>query len=227
MSLIDLQDDACLTISQLAKILNVHVVTIRNWERDGNSPLPVHRTQGNQRRYLGKDIKQYLGITSDSPNIQIENNKKTILYARVSSHDQKSDLNTQIELLSLYASSQGFQYEVLSEIFSGLNFKRPKFNLLLKMIENNEVERIIINHKDRLMRFGYEMFESICKMHNVQIIVLDQSNKELEKELLDDFISLITSFSGKIYGKKSHKNKKIIEMLKDTAMEQVESQSCN
>ena len=205
MSLINLQDDECLTISQLAKILNVHVVTIRNWERDRNSPIPVHRTQGNQRRYLGKDVKQYLGITSDSPNIQIENNKKTILYARVSSHDQKSDLNTQIELLSLYASSQGFQYEVLSEIFSGLNFKRPKFNLLLKMIENNEVERIIINHKDRLMRFGYEMFESICKMHNVQIIVLDQSNKELEKELLDDFISLITSFSGKIYGKRSHK----------------------
>lgn len=227
MSLINLQDDECLTISQLAKILNVHVVTIRNWERDRNSPIPVHRTQGNQRRYLGKDVKQYLGITSDSPNIQIENNKKTILYARVSSHDQKSDLNTQIELLSLYASSQGFQYEVLSEIFSGLNFKRPKFNLLLKMIENNEVERIIINHKDRLMRFGYEMFESICKMHNVQIIVLDQSNKELEKELLDDFISLITSFSGKIYGKRSHKNKKIIEILKDTKMEQVESQSCN
>lgn len=224
MSLINLQDDECLTISQLAKILNVHVVTIRNWERDSNSPIPVHRTQGNQRRYLGKDVKQYLGITSDSPNIQIENNKKTILYARVSSHDQKSDLNTQIELLSLYASSQGFQYEVLSEIFSGLNFKRPKFNLLLKMIENNEVERIIINHKDRLMRFGYEMFESICKMHNVQIIVLDQSNKELEKELLDDFISLITSFSGKIYGKRSHKNKKIIEILKDTKMEQ---KSCN
>ena len=134
--------------------------TIRNWERDGNSPIPVHRTQGNQQRYLGKDIKQYLGITSDSPNIQIKNNKKTILYARVSSHDQKSDLNTQIELLSLYASSQGFQYKVLSEIFSGLNFKRTKFNLLLKMIENNEVELIIINYKDRLMRFGYEMFES-------------------------------------------------------------------
>ena len=108
MSLIDLQDDACLTISQLAKILNVHVVTIRNWERDGNSPIPVHRTQGNQRRHLGKDIKQYLGITSDLPNIRIKNNKKTILYARVSSHDQKLDLNTQIELLSLYASSQGF-----------------------------------------------------------------------------------------------------------------------
>lgn len=219
MSLINLKDDECLTISQLAKILNLHVVTIRNWEREGNSPIPVHRTQGNQRRYLGKDVKQYLGITSDSPNIQIENNKKTILYARVSSHDQKSDLNTQIELLSLYASSQGFQYEVLSEIFSGLNFKRPKFNLLLKMIENNEVARIIINHKDRLMRFGYEMFEYICKLHNVQIIVLDQSNKELEKELLDDFISLITSFSGKIYGKRSHKNKKIIEILKDKTME--------
>ena len=70
MSLIHIQDDECLTISQLAKILNVHVVTIRNWERDGNSPIPVHRTQGNQRRYLGKDIKQYLGLKSQqNPHI--------------------------------------------------------------------------------------------------------------------------------------------------------------
>lgn len=224
MSLIHIQDDECLTISQLAKILNVHVVTIRNWEREGNSPIPVHRTQGNQRRYLGKDIKQYLGLKNTQNQNITTQNKKTILYARVSSHDQKADLNTQIQLLSLYASSQGFQYEVFSEIFSGLNFKRPKFNLLLKMIENDEVDRIIINHKDRLMRFGYEMFENICQIHNVQIIVLDQSNKELEKELLDDFISLIISFSGKIYGKRSHKNKKIIKMLKDMAMEQ---ESCN
>lgn len=226
MSLTDLKDDECLTITQLAKILNVHVVTIRNWEREGNSPIPVHRTQGNQRRYLGKDVKQYLGLAL-SPTSN-KSNKKTILYARVSSHDQKSDLSTQIELLSLYASSKGYQYEVLSEIFSGLNFNRPKFNQLLKMIEDYEVERIIINHKDRLMRFGYEMFESICQMHHVQIVVLDQSNKELEKELLEDFISLITSFSGKIYGKRSHKNKKIIEILKDSDSDPCEEKaSCN
>lgn len=214
MSLTALKDDECLTITQLSKILNVHVVTIRNWERDGKNPIPVHRTQGNQRRYLGKDVKQYLGLAS-SPTSN-KSNKKTIIYARVSSHEQKADLATQIGLLSLYASSQGFQYEVLSEILSGLNFNRPKFNQLLRMIKNDEVERVVVSHKDRLMRFGYEMFESICQMHHVQIVVLDQSNQELEKELLEDFISLITSFSEKIYGKRSHKNKKIIEILKET-----------
>lgn len=226
MSLIDLKDDECLTITQLAKILNVHVVTIRNWEREGNSPIPVRRTQGNQRRYLGKDVKQYLGLASSpTPN---KSNKKTILYARVSSHEQKADLATQIGLLSLYASSQGFQYEVLSETLSGLNFNRPKFNQLLRMIKNDEVERIIVSHKDRLMRFGYEMFESICQMHHVQIVTLDQSEQELEKELLEDFISLINSFSEKIYGKQSHKNKRIIEILQETDLDvREENLSCN
>ena len=226
MSLIDLKDDECLTITQLAKILNVHVVTIRNWEREGNSPIPVRRTQGNQRRYLGKDVKQYLGLASSpTPN---KSNKKTILYARVSSHEQKAELATQIGLLSLYASSQGFQYEVLSETLSGLNFNRPKFNQLLRMIKNDEVERIIVSHKDRLMRFGYEMFESICQMHHVQIVTLDQSEQELEKELLEDFISLINSFSEKIYGKQSYKNKRIIEILQetDTGVRE-ENLSCN
>lgn len=226
MSLTDLKDDECLTITQLAKILNVHVVTIRNWEREGNSPIPVRRTQGNQRRYLGKDVKQYLGLASSpTPN---KSDKKTILYARVSSHEQKADLATQIGLLSLYASSQGFQYEVLSETLSGLNFNRPKFNQLLKMIKNDEVERIIVSHKDRLMRFGYEMFESICQMHRVQIVTLDQSEQELEKELLEDFISLINSFSEKIYGKQSYKNKKIIEILQETDPDvREENLSCN
>ena len=226
MSLTALKDDECLTITQLSKILNVHVVTIRNWERDGKNPIPVHRTQGNQRRYLAKDVKQYLGLAS-SPTSN-KSNKKTIIYARVSSHEQKADLATQIGLLSLYASSQGFQYEVLSEILSGLNFNRPKFNQLLRMIKNDEVERVVVSHKDRLMRFGYEMFESICQMHHVQIVVLDQSNQELEKELLEDFISLITSFSEKIYGKRSHKNKKIIEILKETDSDfREEGLSCN
>ena len=226
MSLIDLKDDECLTITQLAKILNVHVVTIRNWEREGNSPIPVRRTQGNQRRYLGKDVKQYLGLASSpTPN---KSDKKTILYARVSSHEQKADLATQIGLLSLYASSQGLQYEVLSETLSGLNFNRPKFNQLLRMIKNDEVERIIVSHKDRLMRFGYEMFESICQMHHVQIVTLDQSEQELEKELLEDFISLINSFSEKIYGKQSYKNKKIIEILQETDPDvREENLSCN
>ena len=226
MSLTALKDDECLTITQLSKILNVHVVTIRNWERDGKNPIPVHRTQGNQRRYLAKDVKQYLGLAS-SPTSN-KSNKKTIIYARVSSHEQKADLATQIGLLSLYASSQGFQYEVLSEILSGLNFNRPKFNQLLRMIKNDEVERVVVSHKDRLMRFEYEMFESICQMHHVQIVVLDQSNQELEKELLEDFISLITSFSEKIYGKRSHKNKKIIEILKETDSDfREEGLSCN
>lgn len=226
MSLIDLKDDECLTITQLAKILNVHVVTIRNWEREGNSPIPVRRTQGNQRRYLGKDVKQYLGLVS-SPTSN-KSDKKTILYARVSSHEQKADLATQIGLLSLYASSQGFQYEVLSETLSGLNFNRPKFNQLLRMIKNDEVERIIVSHKDRLMRFGYEMFGSICQMYHVQIVTLDQSEQELEKELLEDFISLINSFSEKIYGKQSNKNKKIIEILQETDSDVCEEHlSCN
>lgn len=184
---------------------------------EGKSPIPVHRTTGNQRRYLGKDINQYLGLNinqdQEITEFDLNSQGKTILYARVSSHDQKKDLDTQIQLLSLYASSKGYDYEVLSEIFSGLNFKRPKFQKLIDMIEKGEVSRVIINHKDRLMRFGYELFEKICNHHQVDILILDKTEKELEQELMEDFISLITSFSGKIYGKRSHKNKQLIQIL--------------
>lgn len=210
----NIKQEQTLTIKELAELLNVHVVTIRNWEREGKSPIPVHRTVGNQRRYLLTDVNKYLGLENRKENKLEKDSKKTIIYARVSSRDQKKDLDTQIQLLSLFATSKGFQFEIFSEIFSGMNFKRPKFNQLLEMVENGEVERIIINHKDRLLRFGYDMFEKICKLNNVEILVLDESKKELQQELLEDFISLITSFSGKIYGKRSHKNKELIKLLR-------------
>lgn len=212
------KDEEFFTIKDLSQILNVHQVTIRNWEREGKSPIPVHRTTGNQRRYLGKDLNQYLGLKSSSENdvLNAGLKKKTVLYARVSSHDQKKDLETQVQLLSLYASAKGYKYEVLSEVLSGLNFKRPKFQKLIDMIEKGEVARVIINHKDRLMRFGYELFEKICLHHGVEILILDNTEKELERELMEDFIALITSFSGKIYGKRSHKNKQLIQVLENT-----------
>lgn len=142
-------------------------------------------------------------------------NKKDVLYARVSSHDQKQkgDLDSQIMFL-LTNISDLQQPVVLSEVGSGLNDKRKKFQTLIKMIMNDEVSRIFVTYKDRLTRFGFNMLEEICKLKDVKIIVVNQDKEKqfVEYELVSDMMSLIVSFSGKLYGMRSKQKKKKVEL---------------
>lgn len=125
-------------------------------------------------------------------------------YARVSSYDQKKDLETQKATLSTHHPNV-----LLSDVGSGLNFKKSGFNKLMTLLLNNKVKKIIITHKDRLLRFGFEIIEKLCQHGNVDIVVLYQEEKQsFEKTLVNDLISIITVFSSKLYGKRSHKNKK-------------------
>ena len=131
--------------------------------------------------------------------------QKTVIYARVSSHNQKSDLNNQIEFLKQYANANGIiASEILTDIGSGLNYNRKNFN---KILYSDDITTVIISYKDRFVRFGYDWFFNYLKYKGVNIIVVNNISTSLEKELVDDLISIITVFSSRIYGLRKYKSK--------------------
>lgn len=196
------------TIGEMSNKLNVHPNTLRNWEREGK--IKPERTPGGERRYT-EEMYQKLSGKNETKKA-----RKTVAYCRVSSAGQREDLNRQVAVLESYCASQGYQFEIYQDIGSGMNYNRKKFNKLLEEIIQDEVEKVVLNYKDRLVRFGFEMLEQICKIKDVEIEIINQSETiSYEKELVEDMISILTVYSSKLYGSRSHKNKKIVELLKE------------
>ena len=198
--------DKLYTISEASKYLGVSTSTLRRWERDGK--IIPERTQGKQRRYP---------ISLLAPNLtkKESQNRLTIAYARVSSHDQRLDLDRQKQLLEMYCASKGWTFEIVSDLGSGMNYNKKGLKRLINSILIGEIGRLVITHKDRLLRFGAELIFSICEMKNVEVVIVNQGDEPtFEEELAKDVLEIITVFSARLYGSRSNKNKKIIENLK-------------
>ena len=205
-----------------AMILGVCRKTLRRWEnRDIITPI---RTIGGHRRYSMEDLIQ-LGYRNKNrkEKRQVNNNKISILYSRVSSHKQKKkgDLERQQQYLEQYCKKEQIKHYIhITDTASGLNTKRSGLRKIFKMIKAGNIANIIITFKDRLTRFGFEFILKYCSIFNVPIIVLKNSlGKNVQQELVDDMMSLIASFSGKLYGLRSiqsraKKNQKLKIKLK-------------
>ena len=203
-----------LTIGKAAKEIGVTVVTLREWEKSGK--VSSERTKGGHRRF---DLETVLGCAS----LRKDTEKVTLIYARVSTPSRKNDLDMQKQVLQLYCASKGWKYKVIEDIGSGINYNKKGLLELVRLIESNAIERILINYKDRLLRFGSELIFEICKYHNIEIVVLtEDEEKSYEEELVEDVLSVITVFSAKLYGSKSHKNKAIVESAKKLFKKEVE-----
>ena len=191
-----------LSIKEASEFLGISIDTLRRWERVGK--ITSMRTQGGHRRYDKKElIKFKMGDNSE--------NRITIAYCRVSSSDQKEDLQRQIENVSQYCIANGYQFRVISDLGSGLNYKKKGLQELIELICSNSIERIVVNYKDRLIRFGFELIEQLCSIYNVKIEIINLTeDKSYEEELVEDVLSVITVFSAKLYGARSHKSKKMI-----------------
>lgn len=195
-------------IREFAKLLSITPETLRVWEREGK--IKPFRTKGKHRRYDDEMLREILH--KSKPQVQ----KKTVLYARVSSTGQSDDLKRQISKLETFALSRGYCYEIYQDIGSGLNFNRKEFNRLVLEILSGKVDRVVLNYKDRLMRFGFELFEKICQTNNTEIVVINQTEAiTFQEELTKDLIAIITTFSAKLYGARSHKNKCLINEVKN------------
>ena len=186
-----------LSIGKTAKFLGVSTVTLRRWKKSGK--ISSFRTFGNHRRFQESEI------------IKINNKEKLhIGYARVSSYDQKEDLIRQSDVLNQAINVKNKM--IISDLGSGLNFKKKGLNKLINFVISGQVDSIYLTHKERLMRFGSELFFNICSYFGTKIIILNTvENKSFESTLAEDVIELMTVFSAKLYGKRSHKNKKILD----------------
>ena len=196
-------------VKEVADFLGVSTKTIRRYDEEGK--LRMHRTEGNHRIILREDLLCLLeekGLLYDDSTMQ----KKDVIYARVSSHDQKRSGDLDRQIVFLIEHTAGLQNPViLKEVGSGLNDGRVQLQKLLRMVCQGEVRNIYITYKDRLTRFGYHYLENVCGHYGVRIIVVKdlERSKSIEQELAEDLMSLIASFSGKLYGLRSKGTRKL------------------
>ena len=195
-------------IGEAAALLGVSVVTLRKWEASGEL-VPARKTAGGTRFYAVTDLME-LG-DADAP---------TVCYARVSSRDQKADLERQHAMLEAYCAAKGWRSEVIKDLGGGMNYRKPGLNKLLEMILRKQMKRLVITHKDRLLRFGSELVFALCAHQQIEIIIIHKGEQPtFEEELAKDVLEIITVFSARLYGSRSKKNRELIEAMKKAAEE--------
>ena len=197
------------TIGEFSKKVGLSISTLRNWDSNGKLK-PAYVTSGGHRYYSEEQINRLIGLKLDKQE------RITIGYARVSSHKQKDDLKRQVENLKMYMIAKGYSFEIIEDIGSGINYNKKGLNELINKITNREVDKIVILYKDRLLRFGFELIESLCEKYGTKIEIIDNTEKSEEQELVEDLVQIITVFSCKLQGKRANKAKKMIkELLED------------
>lgn len=198
----------CVSIGKAANILGVSIPTLRNWDKAGKL-TPSFITSGGTRMYDLATLNLIKGKKSIVPD------RYTLAYARVSTQSQKKELETQKELLTLYCSKQGYRYKLISDIGSGLNYSKPGLDELIELICSGQIERLVLVHKDRLLRFGSEIIFKLCNIHNVEVEIINVGEElNPNEELVKDVLEIITVFSAKLYGRRSYKSLKMIDDLK-------------
>lgn len=193
-----------LSIGKAATLLGVSVSTLRRWESDGVC-CPAFRTSGGHRRYDLAQLESAFFLQSSAAS----KSTHALAYARVSSHDQKQDLETQKNKLESYCQTRFASFEILTDLGPGLNYKKPGLKKLLKFIFQRQLSHLVINHKDRLLRFGADLVFELCHHFGVEVIVLEApAEQSFETELAADVIELMAVFSSRLYGRRSHQNRK-------------------
>ena len=202
-------------IGEASKVLGVSIVTLRRWEAAGK--LIPERTVAGHRRYDLAKLKPELFHTDTSE-------RRTVAYARVSSHDQKNDLERQKQVLELYCARQGWTFTVVADLGSGMNYRQKGLKRLLNDVVEGRIGRLVITHKDRLLRLGAELVFAICEAKQVEVVILNQGeDTSFEEDLAKDMLEIITVFSARLYGSRSRKNQQLLDGVK-TAVEA--SQAC-
>lgn len=196
-----------LDISEVASLLGVTIKTLREWDSSGK--LIAIRTPGGHRRYKQSDIYRQMGMQQAE---LVESIAPIAVYNRVSSHEQKQkgDLERQQGRTLGYCASKGYQVEyVFAEVGSGMSDSRPKLLRLLELAREKKISKVVVEHKDRLCRFNFSIYEIYFESHGVIVEWMeDVLPKSYESELVEDMLSLLASFSAKIYGKRSAERRK-------------------
>jgi putative resolvase len=207
--------DDLLQIGDAAKLRGVSIDTLRRWEKAGK--ITAVRTEGGHRRYRVADL-----LKIDKPDL-----RHTVIYGRVSTRDKKGDLERQIGVMELYCKERGFDgVYTLQDIGSGLNYRKRGLLKLIDLLQRNEVERLIITDKDRLLRFGSELIFTLCENNGTEVIILNKPiTLEPEQELVEDVLAVITVMSARLYGRRSKKNLKTMQAIHECTEKIIDTQA--
>lgn len=203
------------SIGEAATALGVSITTLRRWEASGR--LVAEHTAGGHRRYDLTKLRPELFRAQEASQ------RRTVAYARVSSHDQNDDLEHQKQVLELYCARQGWTFEVIADLGSGMNYNKKGLKKLLDAIIDGQIGRLVITHKDRLLRLGAELVFAICEAKQVEVVILNQGeDTTFEEDLAEDVLEIVTVFSARLYGSRSRKN----QTLLDGVRQAVEDSQC-
>lgn len=194
-------------IGEFADKIGVTIQTLRNWDKDGKLK-PAKVIEGGTRYYSEYQLNSYLGKP-------LYTRERLVLgYARVSTHSQKDDLERQIENIKTYMYAKGYQFEMVTDIGSGINYTKKGLNYLLDRVMSGSVEKVVILYKDRLVRFGFELIQHVCEFNQTEIEIIDNTEKSEQEELVEDLIQIVTVFSARLNGRRKTNTKRLINELK-------------
>jgi predicted site-specific integrase-resolvase len=187
-----------LTITEAATFLGRHVKTLQMWDREGT--LTAFRSPTGRRYYDEESLRAFAGLPADTRE------RKLVAYCRVSSQSQKPDLKNQIQIVQEYCKSVLFEKaEIIEEIGGGLNLKRKKFLSLIDDIVGGNIKGLVVAHKDRLSRFGFELVQHLCVKNRVSLYVIDRQEASPEQEMVQDLMAITHCFSARLYGLRNYR----------------------
>ena len=196
-----------------AELTGVSVKTLQRWDREGI--LEANRTPTDRRYYTYDQYLQFKGIKTKNDIRQV------VIYARVSTKNQKDDLQNQVSFLRQFCNARGIIVDQCIEDYgSGLNYNRKKWNKLLDEVMEQKIKTIIITHKDRFIRFGYDWFEKFCMKFHTTIVIVNKEELSPQEELVQDIVSILPVFSSRLYGLRKYKkqierDEEIVKELQD------------
>lgn len=184
-------------IHEFAKRLGRSTATIRRWEKEGK--LVAKRLPSGHRYFDESDVRAMMGGAPEK--------KDTVVYCRVSSAGQKDDLASQVAAMESYCLAAAIPVDQwIQEVGGGMNFKRKHFLSIIDRIQRGEIARLLIAHKDRLMRFGFDLFHHIAAENGCEIVVVNQESLSPQQEMVEDLMAIVHTFSCRLYGMRKYKN---------------------
>jgi len=199
---------------EVCRLLGVSYVTLRRWIKEGK--IRAVQTLGGKYRIPESEVKRLLS------GVEVKE-VKAVIYARVSSSNQRSNLERQIQYLTQYCTAKGYRVvDVLSDVASGLKTNRRGLMKLFNYIVNRQVDVVVVTYKDRLTRFGFEYLDYFFRQYGVRIeVIYGEVPKDAYQELVEDLLAIVTSFAGELYGMRSHKKRCLVQGFKQL-LEEVE-----
>ena len=187
-------------ITEASNYLGVSINTLKTLANNGK--IKSFKTSGGHRRFRQEDLDAYMGVEKEKQE------KLTVIYARCSTAKQKENLERQKDRLRKHAEVKGYMYVLIDEIASGINEKRNGIHKLIKMCFEGNVERVLIEYKDRLARFGYEYLDAIFTNLEIEVEIMETKEKKYEEELAEDIMKILTCYSARYYGARGGRKKK-------------------